>query len=138
MRRPQGTEPAIHESDLRPRRFQCNYIGHFAAQCYLRYDPNPPRNVYFSQERTNQGHLVSNVPLLRPTPTYTPQPEATTSQQQQAWQHQEQPQVQQQQHLHCEHRQEQSHPSHILTAQSALLVGSQCSGLGPELSLIHI
>ena len=51
---------------------------------------------------------------------------------------QQQQQVQQQQQ-HTEqytlygHSQEQYHPSHTFTAQSALLVGSQCSGLGAEI-----
>ena len=54
-------------------------------------------------------------------------------QQQQQQQQVQQQQQQPEQYLLYGHSQEQAHPSHILTAQSVLLVGSQCSGLGPDI-----
>ena len=110
LRRPQGVETAIDGHDPRPRHFRCRMIGHVAAQCRaeitakLTEDPNPPRNVYF-----DQGHLVSSVPPLLPTPASTPQLDATAPQQQhfqqqQARQQQEQPQVQQRQQQAHQHQ----------------------------------
>ena len=74
LRRPQGTEPGIHDADPCPRCYRCGQIDHFVANCRatvtLVDNPNPPRTVY-------QGHFATNTaqsttPLL-PTPDPIPQ-----------------------------------------------------------------